>query len=103
MTTDGKYAYYVPGAHGRSHKLGTPVVQYNTRTGERKALAFLFPHVYGKYGYIPSGCFSVSLDSAGERLLMIFNGAFKDVNVEEGDVFGDPSVIVLHIPEAERP
>lgn len=102
ISPDDKYVYYVPGAHGQSHLEGTPVVQYNTVTGERKALAFLYPYLYEKYGYIASGTFSVELDDRGERLFMLFNGAFTRFDPSGGDVFGDPSVIVLHIPEEER-
>jgi len=33
---------------------------------------------------------------------MWFNGAFKDLSTDMEDVFGDPSIIVLDIPEEER-
>jgi hypothetical protein len=46
ISPDDKYIYYMPGAHGNTHTLGGPVVQYNTVTKERKALAFLFPYLY---------------------------------------------------------
>lgn len=102
ISPDDKYIYYVPAAHGGTHKLGGPVVQYNTVTGERKALAFLFPYFYEKYGYITGGTFSVSIDEKGERLFIVMNGAFAKFDPTGGDVFGDPSVMVIHIPESER-
>ena len=102
ISPDDKYVYYVPGSHGGSHREGTPIVQYNTRTGEMKALAFLFPYLYDKYGYIASGTYSVCLDDKGERLFILFNGAFNEFDPEGGDVFGDPSVMVVHIPQSER-
>lgn len=102
VSPDDRYIYYIPAAHGGSHELGSPVVQYNVTTGERKAIAFLFPFLYEKYGYITGGTFSVSMDEKGERLFIIMNGAFNEWKKDGGDVFGDPSVIVVHIPESER-
>lgn len=102
ISPDDRYVYYIPAAHGGAHRLGAPVVQYNTQTGERKALAFLFPYLYEKYGYIAGGTFSISIDEKGERLFILMNGAFNEFDPNGGDVFGDPSVIVIHIPESER-
>ena len=102
MSPDQKYVYYIPAAHGKSHLEGTPVVQYNTKTGVRKIIAFLFPYFYDKYGYIPSGTFCVKLNDTGEKLFILFNGAFAEYDPESGDVFGDPSVMVINIPESER-
>ncbi|MGQ9809110.1 MAG: hypothetical protein ACUVS8_11400 [Armatimonadota bacterium] len=102
VSPDGRFAYYVPAAHGRAHRLGTPVVQYELRTGRRKALAFLHPFLYERYGYTASGTYSVDITPDGKRLLMWFNGAFKDLSTDMEDVFGDPSIVVLDIPEEER-
>jgi hypothetical protein len=102
LSPDEKYLYYIPAAHGKSHLEGTPVVQYNVKTGERKVLAFLFEHFYEKYGYIPGGTFSVKLDDKGEKLFVVFNGAFTEFDPKGGDMFGDPSIMVIHIPESER-
>ena len=103
ISPDDKYVYYMPAAHGGAQNLGAPIVQFNTRTGERKAMAFLFPYLHEKYGYICGGTFSLSMDETGGRLFIIMNGAFSEWKPDGGDVFGDPSVIVVHIPESERP
>lgn len=102
ISPDDKYCYYVPGAHGQSHYEGTPIIQLDTRSGERKVLAFLYPYFYDKYGYIASGTFSIDIDDRGERLFILFNGAFSEFRDDGGDVFGDPAVFVIHIPESER-
>ena len=102
MSPDEKYVYYIPAAHGKSHLEGTPVVQFNVTTDERKVLAFLFPYFYEKYGYITGGTYSVKLDDKGEKLFVVFNGAFVEFNPEGGDMFGDPSVMLIHIPQSER-
>jgi len=102
LSPDEKYLYYIPAAHGKSHLEGTPVVQFNIKTGTRKVLAFLFPYFHNKYGYIPSGTFCLKLDEKGEKLFALFNGAFAEYDTASGDVFGDPSVIVIDIPASER-
>ena len=102
LSPDEKYLYYLPGAHGKSHLEGCPIVQYNIQTGECKVLAFLFPYLYNKYGYVPGGSFSVKLDSKGERLFICMNGQFIKYEETTQDIFGDPSILVIHIPESER-
>lgn len=100
----GRYLYYAPGAHGHGYSDGSPLIQYDTRTGTRKVLAFFFPHYFEKYGYTAGGTFSIRLDENGERLFMVWNGAFVEHNGERlsGDVFGNCSVMCVAIPETER-
>ena len=102
----GRYLYYLPGAHGHGYSDGSPVIQYDTKTGTKKVLAFLFPYYYDKYGYTPGGTFSVKLDDKGERLFILWNGAFvehqADVENEKSDTFGQCSVMVVNIPASER-
>ena len=102
MSPDEKYVYYIPAAHGKAYLEGTPLVQYNVKTGEKKVLAFLFPYFYEKYGYITGGTFSIKLDEKGEKLFVVFNGAFAEYNTDGPDVFGDLSVMLINIPESER-
>ena len=99
----GRYVYYLPGAHGHGYSDGSPVVQLDTKTGIRKVLAFMFPYYHDKYGYTPGGTFSIKLDDAGERLFILWNGAFVEHTKEKGgDTFGQCSVMVVNIPESER-
>ncbi|MBT4483527.1 MAG: hypothetical protein HOC71_07600 [Candidatus Latescibacteria bacterium] len=99
----GRYVYYLPGAHGHGYSDGSPVVQYDTKTGDIKVLAFMFPYYYEKYGYTPGGTFSIKLDDKGERLFICWNGAFiQHVEGKSGDTFGQCSVMVVNIPESER-
>jgi hypothetical protein len=37
----GRYLYYVPGAHRGGDRDGTPVVQFDVKTGRKKVIAFL--------------------------------------------------------------
>ena len=99
----GRYVYYLPGAHGHGYSDGSPVVQYDTQTGTKKVLAFMFPYYYEKYGYTPGGTFSIKLDDKGERLFILWNGAFVNYDPsKESDTFGQCSVMVVNIPARER-
>ena len=102
----GRYIYYLPGAHGMSFAEGAPVVQYDTLSGEKKVLAFLHPYYYDKYGYTMGGTFSIALDDSGAKLFILMNGAFIDleeqIKLQNPDVFGNPSILLIHIPESER-
>ncbi|MCE5250427.1 hypothetical protein LLG96_09440 [bacterium] len=99
----GRYVYYLPGAHGRGYLDGSPVVQYDTQTGTKKVLAFMYPYYYDTYGYTPGGTFSIKLDDKGERLFICWNGAFvEQVEGKSSDTFGQCSVMVVNIPASER-
>lgn len=102
----GRYVYYCPGAHGHGCRDGSPVVQYDTVTGARKVLAFLDPFYRKKYGYTPSGTFSIRLDDRGERLFICWNGGFFDEEMVVGEkrvsLFVHNAVMLVHIPKSER-
>lgn len=102
LSPDGHFVYYIPGSHGSAHHLGTALMQYDVRTGGRKVIAFLHPFLYRELGYVAAGTFSLNMDETGGRLFVVMNGAFADLKSETGDVFGDPSILVVHVPESER-
>jgi hypothetical protein len=100
----GRYLYYLPGGHGRAYLEGSPVIQYDTKTETVKVLAFLYPFYFNKYGYTPTGTFSIKLDDKGEKLFVLWNGAYMEHKAhEKEDAFGTCSLTVLTIPESERP
>ncbi len=102
----GRYIYYLPGGHGKSFLEGSPIVQYDTKTEKKKVIAFLSPYYFEKYGYTIGGTFSIKLDDKGEKLFILMNGAFIDIEEQlkknNIDVFGNPSVFLINIPESER-
>ena len=106
LSPGGRYLYYVPGAHGQGDQDGSPVMQYDLKTGQRKVLAFMEPYYFNKYGYTPSGAFSIKLGPKGERLFICWNGAFYKQENKVGDkrksLFRHNSIMLLHIPESER-
>lgn len=100
LSPGGRYLYYVPGAHGHIYRSGTPVVQYDTRTGKKKVLAFLNDHFLEKYGYCAYGAFGVELDPTGSNLFFYMNGQFTEPALGSG--YGRPALFSVHIPESER-
>jgi hypothetical protein len=101
----GRYLYYLPGAHGDAFLEGAPVVQYDTRLGRFKVLAFLGATLLAEHGYLAGGTYSIVLDAAGATLLIFMNGAARspgDSRPLPQEAFGAPAVLALAIPPGER-
>ncbi len=93
-----RYVYYVPGSHGECWKHGAPVVQYDTKTGRKKVLAFLENVSFAKYGYTIAGTYGIELSEDGSLLVIQTNGGFGS---QEGR-FEHPAIFAVHIPAGER-
>jgi hypothetical protein len=92
----GRYLYYVPGAHGGSERDGSPVVQFDVRTGHKKVIAFLEPFYSSQHGLTLKGTYSTAIDPAGDKLYITWN-------VSRGTRAWDCcGLTVIHIPESER-
>ncbi len=105
LSTDGKYVYFLPGAHGSSLKIGTPVVQYNVMTGQRKVIAFLQETIKNKIGYVPCGSYGIKLSADNATLYVNFNGHGADLNrlpTMKPNGFGLTAFAAIHIPASER-
>ncbi|MFC1607657.1 hypothetical protein ACFL47_06755 [Candidatus Latescibacterota bacterium] len=98
MSPDERYLYYVANTK-RSDYRYKPIVQYDTKTGRRKVLAFIADYYFEKYGYRFGSMHGSTLSQDGTTLVMVFNGSFlpRDVSGQS-----TPSLVVLHIPESER-
>ena len=93
----GRYLYYIPGAHGGAERDGTPVVQFDVKTKQRKVIAFLHPFYRTKYGCTPVGTFSSAIDEKGETLYVTWN-----VN-RVGKAWDCVALTAIRIPASERP
>jgi len=98
----GRYLYYIPGAHGGSQEDGTPVVQFDGKTGKKKVLAFLHPFYREKYGYTPLGTFGSAVDPKGDKLYITWNGNRSGPDARGRFAFDTCALTVIHIPESER-
>ncbi len=97
---DGKFVYFVPGAHGSSGRTGTQVVQLEVSTGARKVVVSLNETVKAKLGYNLGGTYNLKCDA--ERLYITFNGAKVAEGARKVETFGLPSLVVVDIPKGER-
>ena len=92
----GRYLYYVPGAHGGGERDGSPVVQFDVRTGRKKVIAFLEPFYTTQHGLTLKGTYSTAIDPAGDKLYITWN-------ISRGTRAWDCcGLTVIHIPETER-
>jgi hypothetical protein len=98
----GRYLYYAPGAHGGAYRDGTPVVQYDTKTGQRKVIAFLHPVLQKETGWAPIGTYGLAVDDTGSRIYVAWNGNRGGERRGRLD-FDTCAMTVIHVPESERP
>ncbi len=92
----GRFLYYVPGAHGGGYRDGSPVVQFDVKSGRKKIIAWLHPFYEEKYGFIPKGTYSTALSPTGDKLYITWN-------VSRGTRAWDCcGLTVVHIPQSER-
>jgi len=99
MSEDEKYIYYIPNLV-QTYSYYQPVVQFNTETGKRKVIAFIADYYFKKYGFYNGGAHGLALSKDGGTLVINFNGAFKP-RIEP--FYGNPALMVVQIPESERP
>jgi len=105
LSPDERFLYYVPGAHGRAFGYGTPIVQYEIATGQRKVIAFLAEAFEKEHGYLPAGTYGVKLSADGGTLFVNFNGHAADSirpTHMRPNGFGLCAFAAIHIPRSER-
>ncbi len=98
-----RYLYYVPGAHGGAERDGSPLVQYDVKTRQRKVIAFLHPFYFKKYDYVPSGVFGTAVSPAGDKVYITWNGARGAESLDKKVRWNTCAFMIVHIPESERP
>lgn len=105
LSPDERFVYYLPGAHGGAFKDGTPVVQYEIATGQRKVLAFLAAACEKELDYVPAGTYGIKISADGSTLYVNFNGHPADPLRPEKMKpigFGLTAFGAIQIPATER-
>jgi sugar lactone lactonase YvrE len=92
MSADGRRVYYVPGAHGNSWELGTPVIEVDTATGQQTNLVELHDLVQDSLGVRLGGSYNVVMDPTGQRLYAGLNAG------EDGESFGRVFLVIIVLP-----
>lgn len=105
LSTDGRFVYFLPGAHGSSLKIGTPVVQYDVKARTRKVLCFLEDVCRARVGYVPGGTYGVKLSADNATLYVNLNGMADEAHrlpKMPKNGFGLTAFAAIHIPASER-
>ena len=105
LSPDERFVYYLPGAHGKAFLHGTPVVQLDVQTKQKKVIAFLADPFAEAWGYVPAGTYGIKLSADGSTLYVNFNGhAIDELRPSRmrANGFGLCSFTAIHIPESER-
>jgi hypothetical protein len=102
VDSTGRFLYYVCGAHGGSQDDGTPIIQFDIKTGKKKVLAFLHPFYKEKYGYVHLGTFGSAINEDGSKLYVTWNGNRGGADARGRVGFDTCALTVIHIPESER-
>jgi hypothetical protein len=98
ISASGEVAYFTPGAHGQGRDLGFPLMEMD-RAGNMRTIVELGPIVDAAGGPYPAGTYSYSADSANPGDIYILANAGPR---ESDKAFGQPVLIIAHLPEAER-
>jgi hypothetical protein len=98
LSASGAVAYFTPGAHGNGRDLGFPLMEID-RAGQIRTIVELGPIIDAAGGPYPAGTYSYSIDPANPGDLYILANAGPRGTDE---TFGQPLMIVVHLPEAER-
>ncbi|MGI9417056.1 MAG: hypothetical protein ACR2RA_04365 [Geminicoccaceae bacterium] len=99
LSADGEEAYFSPGAHGQGRDLGFPLMAID-RSGETRTILELGPLIEAAGGLHPAGTYSITTDPARPGDVYILANA-GPIDARE-DAFGQPMVVVAHLPEAVR-
>lgn len=92
---DGHFLYYSVADNGPATATGLPIIQYNTQTNQKKAIAFLIPFYARTHNYQTTKIYGEALSADGSSLFVISNG-----NIVNGPRI--PSMLDIHIPASER-
>lgn len=98
----GRYLYYTTHAHGGLARMGSPIMQYDTKTNKKKVIAFVNNFYAKKCGYAADGSFGSDVSRDGSTLYITMNG------LRAGEGSGSRywwacALFVIHIPVSERP
>jgi len=94
------YIYYIPGAHGGAAREGTPVVQFNVKTRQKKIICHMSPGSQKRFGYTPDGAYGYAISPAGDKLYVTWNGSRSgEVGSKNWDAC---ALTVIHMPERLR-
>lgn len=90
----GRYLYYSIAQSGAGSKYGMPIIQFDTVTKQKKAIAFLYEFYKKVCNYKSDKIYGGALNQDGSCLFVTLNGQLGQTRRQ--------SMLYIHIPESER-
>lgn len=92
LSPDGSRFYYMPGAHGNSADWGSPLMAFDTSTGESTVILELQDMVREELGLMVGGTYNVVTAPDGQTIYMGVNAS------EDDSGFGEVILLVIELP-----
>lgn len=93
LAPDGETVYFVPGAHGRAWRDGTPLLALDTTTGRTSEVVRLNDLIEPTLGLRAGGTYGVTVSPEGDRVHVTLNAG----DPGSDDAFGEVVLAVVHL------
>ncbi|MGY8642975.1 MAG: hypothetical protein ACKVJU_18000, partial [Verrucomicrobiales bacterium] len=101
-----RFLYYVPGSHGGAEVDGSPLVQYDLKTGKRKVICFLAAYCRKRFGFIPQGSYCSAVSGDGSQVIISWMGnrgaTDEEIAAKKKIKFNTCALTIVNVPESER-
>ena len=91
---DGRRFWYIPDAHGGAWETGTPLVEFDSETGDDRVVLELNPTVGSELGFRLGGTYNITSSQDGRQIYIGLNGAPES----EKESFGEVVFVVVELP-----
>lgn len=96
----------MPGSHGGAEVDGSPLVQYDLKTGKRKVICFLADYCRKWFGFIPQGSYCSAVSGDGSQVMIIWMGnrgaTDEEIAAKKKIKFNTCALTIVNVPESER-
>lgn len=73
LSADGREVLFVPDAHGVAWEKGTPLMAFDTATGQQRTVVALEPLIREKLGLVAGGSYDIAVDARAGRVFVGLN------------------------------
>ena len=91
---DGRHFWYIPDAHGGAWESGTPLIEFDSETGDDRVVLELNSTVGSELGFRLGGTYNVTSSQDGTQIYIGLNGAPES----QQESFGEVVFVVVELP-----
>lgn len=91
---DGRRFWYIPDAHGGAWEKGTPLIEFDSDSGDDRVVLELNPTVGSELGFRLGGTYNITSSHGGQELYIGLNGAPEAAQ----ESFGEVVFVVVEFP-----